>query len=350
MVFKTVTLDARRGNPPPRLHEIRGGLLNSIGIPSLGLDAFLRRRRAQLRRLHTVRIISVAGFAARQYAEACRRLEEEDVVDAIELNLSCPNIETDSVFATDIAMLEAIVSAARRATSKPLIAKLAPNVPDIRAFVQVAEVAGADMLCIANTFSGLGDRCSVGRTPILGNVVGGVSSPALLPDHPEACLGRANGHRTPDSGQRRHFYHADDAIQYLLAGANAVQIGTANYGDPIVMARVAAGIQDHLTRAGLPDIAALSGRANPFRGAQPRGSRTGVGTERTVMTRRSPFVANSARLEGLLRAFDLSGRTPFGLDRLALSPRRGGGPRHVRPHCSAAWALDHQGPARQLPG
>ena len=114
--------------------------------------------------------------------------------------------------------------------------------------------------------------------------------------------------------------HADDAIQYLLAGANAVQIGTANYGDPIVMARVAAGIQDHLTRAGLPDIAALSGRANPLRGAQPRGSRTGVGTERTVMTRRSPFVANSARLEGLLRAFDLSGRTPFGLDRLALSP------------------------------
>ena len=225
VVFKTVTLDARRGNPPPRLHEIRGGLLNSIGLPGLGLDAFLDRRRAQLRQLHTVRIISVAGFAPRQYAEACRLLDEEDVVDAIELNLSCPNIETDSVFATDIAMLEAIVGAARRATSKPLIAKLAPNVPDIRAFVQVAEAAGADMLCIANTFSGLAIDVHA-EAPVLGNVVGGVSSPALLPIILKHVWDARTVTALPILASGG-IYQTDDAIQYLLAGANAVQIGTA---------------------------------------------------------------------------------------------------------------------------
>lgn len=262
VVFKTVTLDARRGNPPPRLHEIRGGLLNSIGIPSVGLHAFLQRRRAQLRRLGTVRIVSIAGFAPWQYAEACRILDEEDVVDAVELNLSCPNIETDSVFATDIAMLEAIVGAARHATAKPLIAKLAPNVPDIRPFVRVAETAGADMLCIANTFSGLAIDVH-DETPVLGNVVGGVSSPALLP----IILKHVWDARTVTSLPilaSGGIYQADDAIQYLLAGANAVQIGTANYGDPMVMARVVEGIQDHLVRIGVPNVEALTGRANPL--------------------------------------------------------------------------------------
>lgn len=268
VVFKTVTIDRRSGNPPPRLHELPGGLLNSIGIPSVGLVEFLRRRRADLRALGTTRILSVAGFRPADYAEACRLLDDEEAVDGIELNLSCPNVETDSVFATDARLLAAIVRAARRATSKPLIAKLAPNVPDIRPFVAVAEGEGSDALCIANTFGGLAIDVHT-ETPVLGNVFGGVSSPALRPvivKHVWDARLVTNLPIVASGGIQR----AEDALEYLLAGANAVQVGTANYRDPLAMAHVANGIRDHLTSLGLTDVATLTGRAHPRTGLDPR--------------------------------------------------------------------------------
>ena len=269
IVTKSITIDVREGNPPPRICEVPQALLNSIGIPSAGLAAYREKYLVPMRGLNTRLITSIAGFSAADFADLSARLDEEDRVDAIELNLSCPNIETDSVFATDVRIMSKIITAARKKTSKPLIAKLSPNVHDIIPFVRAAEEAGSDGLCIANTFTGIAidiDRMK----PILGNVRGGVSGPGTLPIVLKHVWDTAQATHLPIIACGGIF-RSEDAIQYFLAGATAVQVGSASYRNPVVMRSIVQGIADYLTKKRLNGVMPLVGKANPkFKGAIKR--------------------------------------------------------------------------------
>jgi dihydroorotate dehydrogenase (NAD+) catalytic subunit len=261
VVTKSITLRPRQGNPPPRIYETRGAVLNSIGIPSIGAEAYCREYLPELSGIGTRLITSIAGFTAAEFGNLCARLDQEPRVDAIELNLSCPNIETDSIFATDVEQLRAIVRASRRRTSKPLIAKLSPSVPDIVPMARTAEDEGSDALCIANTYTGIVIDVER-RRPLLGYVHGGVTAPALLPVILNHVWHAAQHARIPIIASGGIFT-AEDALQYLLAGATAVQVGTANFKDPLAMRRVLRGIAEYLTKSRIHRLTEIVGSANP---------------------------------------------------------------------------------------
>lgn len=263
IVTKSITIMAREGNPPHRVYELPGAVINSIGIPSLGFEYYRDQYLIPAQNLDTCFITSIAGFSANEFGRLCGLLDQEPRVDAIELNLSCPNIETDSIFATDLRSMTEIIQEARKSSTKPLIAKLSPNVSDIVPFVKAAEGEGCDALCIANTFTGM--AIDVERfTPILGNVRGGVTGPGLLPIILHHVWNAAEHTSLPIIASGGVF-RAQDAVQYLLAGASAVQVGTASFKDPLVMRKVVGGIRDYLVDHGFDSASALIGRANPAR-------------------------------------------------------------------------------------
>ncbi len=265
VVTKSITLGSRGGNPPHRIFEVEGAVLNSIGIPSLGFEAYRASFLRPAERLKTRVFTSIAGFSALEFAELCAKLDDEPRVDAIELNLSCPNIETDSIFATDEAQMGEIVGACRRATSKPLIAKLSPSVPDIAPFVRVAEDAGSDAVCVANTFTGMAIHPSL-MEPVLGNTKGGVTGPGLLPIILHQVWVASGASRLPIVASGG-VYHGTDALQYLLAGASAVQVGTASFREPLALRRIQAELKEALRAAGLVSVRQAIGRAHPERRA-----------------------------------------------------------------------------------
>lgn len=259
IVTKSITNEVREGNPPPRIFEGPQTLLNSIGIPSPGFGAYKKKYLERMTGLETRVITSIAGFSPEDFASLCSRLDDEPRVDAIELNLSCPNLETDSVFATDLEAMTRIIVASRRSTSKPLVAKLSPSVHDIRDFVRAAEDAGADGLCIANTFTGLLIDVE-SMKPRLGNVRGGVSGPGMLPIVLRHVWDAAQVTALPIVASGGIF-HPEDALQYLLAGATAVQVGTANYRDPLTMRSIASGLAAYLRGHGERKLTSIVGRA-----------------------------------------------------------------------------------------
>lgn len=266
VVTKSITLTSRQGNPPHRIHEVAGAVLNSIGIPSLGFDAYKTSFLQAAERLRTRVITSIAGFSAAEFAELCRRLDDEPRVDAIELNLSCPNIETDSIFATDPRQMADIIEACRGATTKPLIAKLSPSVPDIAPFVRTAQEAGSDAACVANTFTGMVIDPQR-RHPVLGNTRGGVTGPALLPIILHHVWTAAAASRMPIVASGG-IYSGTDALQYLLAGASAVQVGTASFREPLALRRILAELVAALGEAGFASARDAIGGAQPGRTAE----------------------------------------------------------------------------------
>jgi len=264
VVTKSITLGSRSGNAPHRIFELPAAVLNSIGIPSLGVDAYRNAFLEPAQRLRTRVITSIAGFSAAEFAELCARLDDEPRVDAIELNLSCPNIETDSIFATDERLMAEIIEACRRSTGKPLIAKLSPSVPDIAPFARSAEEAGSDALCVANTFTGMAID-PVRLTPVLGNTRGGVTGPGLLPIILHLVWSAARASSLPVIASGGVFTGAD-AMQYLLAGASAVQIGTASFREPLAMRRILKELRGEVAALGkrrVRDVIGLAARPAP---------------------------------------------------------------------------------------
>jgi dihydroorotate dehydrogenase (NAD+) catalytic subunit len=227
---KTITRQPRPGNPPPRTVETTGGMLNSIGLDNDGIEAFIERQMPYMASLRTAIIVSIAGKTADEFVELAGRLEGTPGISALELNMSCPNVSGGVDFGTNPARCEAVVSGVRRACSLPILAKLTPNVTDIAEIARAAEAAGADALTLINTCLGMAVNWRR-RQPVLGNVLGGLSGPAIKPIALRIVYQVAKAVKTPLVGVGG-IATIDDVMEFLVAGATAVQVGTANFYNP----------------------------------------------------------------------------------------------------------------------
>lgn len=257
IVCKTVTRAPRAGNPPPRTSETPAGMLNAIGLQNVGLDAFLRDKLPFLRACDTRLAVNIAGESVGDFAALCADLSGEAGVDALELNISCPNVAHGLDFATDPAQAEAVVAACRRETKLPLWVKLSPNVSDIAQIARAAQSGGADSLTVANTFVGMAIDTRTRRTR-LSNGTGGLSGPAIRPLALRAVWKCAGAVSIPIIGVGG-IVTANDALEFLIAGATAVQIGTATFVRPRAALDVVQGIEDYLREHNLASVHELVG-------------------------------------------------------------------------------------------
>jgi dihydroorotate dehydrogenase (NAD+) catalytic subunit len=248
VVLKSVTRHPRLGNPTPRLVHTPAGLLNAIGLQNPGIDWYVEREVPKYANRPCPMVGSVAGFSIDDYAYVCERLAKCDPIAAIELNISCPNVGSEGeTFACDPNLTA-------------LIVKLSPNVTDIAAIAHEAQAAGADALAVINTVRGMGIDVETWR-PRLGNVTGGLSGPAIRPIAVLAVYEVARAVSIPIVGQGG-IETVTDALEFFLAGATAVSIGTANFTDPRIPERIVGGLQTYLRRRGLSAIDDIVGKAN----------------------------------------------------------------------------------------
>jgi dihydroorotate dehydrogenase (NAD+) catalytic subunit len=264
-VLKSISLNPRPGNPEPRIHETRAGMLNSIGIQNAGLEAFLAQDLPKLRALEVPVIASIMGTEIGEYVRCADALMPRDELHALELNVSCPNLERGGIeFGCDACVLEELVGKVKPVMrGKPLIVKLTPNVTDIAAIAQAAVTGGADALCIINTLRGMAIDVET-QKPVLGNKIGGLSGIGIHPvavyavykSYTAVC--RAAG--VPIIGLGG-VTNASEAIELILAGATCVGIGTAMFRQPAIFEEVARGIQAYLARKGERNIGNLIGKA-----------------------------------------------------------------------------------------
>jgi dihydroorotate dehydrogenase (NAD+) catalytic subunit len=262
LVTKAVTPEPRNGNPAPRAAEFAAGMINSIGLANVGLERFRAEKLPWLtRRLSRARVlVNVAGRTAEEFASIVRALDADPGFVAFELNVSCPNVKQGGAFFSHREdTLALVVSLSRAATSRPLVVKLAPNVPDIGRMAEVAVDAGADALTLSNTFPGLLFDTAT-RRPLLGAGAGGVSGPAVLPMGVHAVAQARRRVQVPLIGAGG-VRSGVDVVQYLLAGASLVQMGTASFADPRAATRVLSELERYCTRHGVRDIAELVGAA-----------------------------------------------------------------------------------------
>jgi dihydroorotate dehydrogenase (NAD+) catalytic subunit len=235
LVVKGLSLLPRRGNEPPRICETPSGMLNAIGLQNVGVDAFLAEKLPALLPFHTAVLANVYGERMEDYAEVCSRLDGATGLAGVELNVSCPNTACGGMqFGVDPASLERLVRQVRDATRLPLIVKLSPNVTDITEPARAAVAGGADILSLVNTFTGMGIDAET-RRPVLRNVVGGLSGPAIKPLALYMVHRVAKAVDVPIMGMGG-IMSAVDAVEFLMAGASAVQVGTANFVNPTTAA------------------------------------------------------------------------------------------------------------------
>jgi dihydroorotate dehydrogenase (NAD+) catalytic subunit len=257
VVTKSVTPKRRIGNPVPRVAETDAGMLNSIGIPSSGLLHYVDRVVPHYRDVAAPLVASVSADTADEFAAACEALSVPGVA-AIEANISCPNLEADGrAFAMSAGDTRRAIAAIKRHARVPIWAKLTPNVTDIAEIARAAEAAGADALVVANTLLGMAIDTET-RKPKLGNVMGGLSGPAIRPVVLRMVFQCARAVRIPVIGCGG-IMSAADAVEYLLAGASAVQVGTASFLDPAAMIGVIDGLHAYCERHGVERIAELTG-------------------------------------------------------------------------------------------
>ena len=240
---KGLSLKPKVGNPVPRVIETASGMLNAIGLENIGLDAFLSEKLPLLKMYKTRIIVNFFGETIQQYEEMALALSKEERIDALEMNVSCPNVEEGGLqFSSDPEILRQVVDAVRKVSDKFLIVKLSPNVTDITTLAKAAEDAGADALSVCNTFVGMKVNLETGK-PYLANRTGGLSGPAIKPLALHMVYETARAVKIPIIGIGG-ISNSDDAIEFLMAGAKALQIGTANYVDPKVTVKVVDGIRD----------------------------------------------------------------------------------------------------------
>lgn len=258
IITKTVTLEPRPGNPPPRLCETPSGMLNSIGLANVGIERFLSDKLPALRQAGTAVIANIAGSTVAEYARLAAILDKAPGVSAIEVNVSCPNVSRGGVaFGADRAMAARVTRAVRRACRKPLIVKLSPNVADMVPIALAVSGAGADALSLINTLYGLAIDIER-RRPALGNVTGGLSGPAIRPVALYHVYRVSRRVKIPVIGVGG-VMKAEDAIQFMLAGASAVQVGTANFADPSTPGAIVSGLASYCRRHGLGSVKELTG-------------------------------------------------------------------------------------------
>lgn len=254
---KTITQAPRAGNPPWRTVETTAGLLNSIGLDNDGVEAFIEHHLPYLATLPTAIIVSVAGKDLPEFVSLVERVSGQPGVAAIELNISCPNVACGVDFAADAALCEKLVSAVREVSRLPLLAKLTPNVAKIADIAQAAATAGADAVTLINTLQGMAIDWRK-RKPLLGNVIGGLSGPAIKPVALRCVHQVARAVKIPIVGVGG-IATIDDVLEFLVAGASAVQIGTANYYDPQVTTKLAAALPAALAELGAATVQEIVG-------------------------------------------------------------------------------------------
>jgi dihydroorotate dehydrogenase (NAD+) catalytic subunit len=258
LVTKGLSPRPRKGNPPERIVETPAGMLNAIGLQNVGVDAFLAEKLPALRRHDTVVVANVFGETEGEYVEVCEKLDTAVGVAAIELNVSCPNTEAGGmIFGNDAVALAQITRACRRATRLPLWVKLSPNVPAIRETAKAAEAEGADAVSLVNTFVGMSIDVDK-RRPVLTNVSGGLSGPAIRPLAVWMTWQVRRAVTIPIVGMGG-IMTARDAVEFILAGATAVQVGTANFVNPRAAVDVAEGLTAWLRQRDIATIRELVG-------------------------------------------------------------------------------------------
>jgi dihydroorotate dehydrogenase (NAD+) catalytic subunit len=257
IIPKTITPEPRMGNPPWRTVETAAGLLNSIGLDNDGVELFLAHHMPYLRGIGTRIIVSIAGRTPADYVSMAVRLEEAGGVDALELNISCPNVTGGVDFGTDADQCRRLVGVVRKACGLPLLAKLTPNVTNIVAIAQAAAEGGADAISLINTLLGMAVDWR-GRRPLLGNVLGGLSGPAIKPVALRCVYQVARAVAVPVVGIGG-IATLDDVLEFLVAGASAVEIGTANYYDPTISQRLVEQLPGALAEAGVERVTDLVG-------------------------------------------------------------------------------------------
>jgi len=258
IIVKGTTLAPRQGNPYPRMAETRGGMLNAVGLQNKGVDHFVSHIYPTIKDIDTNMIVNVSGSSIQDYVETASRIDELERIPAIELNISCPNVKQGGMaFGVDAHSAASVVEAVRKAYSKTLIVKLSPNVTDITEIARAVEAAGADSVSLINTMLGMAINAET-RRPILSTVTGGLSGPAVKPVALRMVWQTAKVVKIPVIGLGG-ICSAADAVEFLLAGASAVEIGTANFVDPTVGEKVVSGLGDYLDRHGFDNVSDLVG-------------------------------------------------------------------------------------------
>jgi len=258
VVVKGLFLAERPGHPPPRIVETPAGMLNAIGLQGIGVHRFVREKMPELVARRATVIVNVCGTTIDEYVEVTRILSDVEGVAAIELNISCPNIKEGGIsFGCDLENTRRVVSAVRRATSLPLIPKLTPNVTSVSSFAKAAEDAGADAVSLVNTFLAMAIDVET-RRPRLSNVMGGLSGPAIRPIAVRMVYECACRVGIPVIGMGG-IASAADVLEFLIAGATAVQVGTANFVDPFIWGKLDAGVRDYMARHGIERLSDLTG-------------------------------------------------------------------------------------------
>jgi len=260
ITVKGTTLEPRRGNPTPRIAETPAGMLNCIGLQNPGVSHFIEKDLPYLREYDVPVIVNIAGSSLEEYEKLAGRLSQAAGVSALEVNISCPNVKQGGmVFGTSCAMASDVIKAVRRSTGLPVIAKLSPNVTDIVEIAKGVADAGADAIALINTL--LGMKIDIqSRKPVLGNIMGGLSGPAIRPVAVRMVWQAARAVKLPILGMGG-IMTADDALEFILAGATAVAIGTANFVNPGATMDILEGIGQYMKKYHVRDINDLVGAA-----------------------------------------------------------------------------------------
>jgi dihydroorotate dehydrogenase (NAD+) catalytic subunit len=258
VAVKGLFLNEREGHAPPRIVETPSGMLNAIGLQGIGVHRFIAERLPELRERRAIVIVNICGTTLDEYVEVARILSDHEGVHALELNISCPNIKEGGItFGCSLPGTHAVVSAVRKVTRLPIIPKLTPNVTDVASFARAAEDAGADAVSLVNTFLAMAIDVHT-RRPRLTNIVGGLSGPAIRPIAVRMVYECRRVVKIPIVGMGG-IADARDALEFMIAGATAVQVGTANFVDPLIWPKLLAGITSYLERHQIARVADLVG-------------------------------------------------------------------------------------------
>src|SRR5215212_130834 len=258
VAVKGLFLSEREGHPPPRIVENPAGMLNAIGLQGIGVHRFVREKLPELRDRRAVVVVNICGTTIDEYCEVARILSDHEGVAAIELNISCPNIKEGGItFGCSLTGTHDVVSAVRKVTSLPLIPKLTPNVTDVASFARAAEEAGADAVSLVNTFLAMAIDVH-SRRPKLTNIVGGLSGPAIRPIAVRMVYECRQAVKLPIIGMGG-IANPEDVLEFMIAGAAAVQVGTANFVDPFLWSRLLDGLRDYMRRHDIERLSEITG-------------------------------------------------------------------------------------------
>lgn len=258
VITKGISLHPIDGNPPPRIWETPSGMLNSIGLQNVGVKTFIKEKLPYLKGFDTKIVVNIFGTTIKEYAKVAERISATPGVDAIEVNISCPNVKKGGmIFGIDPKSTKKVVSAVRKVCGIPLIVKLSPNVTDIAQFARITEGEGADAISLINTLLGLAIDVET-KKPRLATITGGLSGPAIRPIALRMVWQVAQAVKVPVIGIGG-ICSAEDALEFILAGATAIAVGTANFFNPNTASEIINGINSYMTEKGIEDIKELIG-------------------------------------------------------------------------------------------